>query len=877
MRKIFRHIRNHLKWFVWSVLASLLASILIMPYAVFLVKAFPNYLNNNIAHIVSTVLLAILIAIPTYKRFCNYSNRYKNTTELEKPPLIILDIISVFLAFVFIFSIILYYFQLDRNINLNPALTPYAISIILLTLLIVLYFCTILFLINKIPKKKKESGSNKNEDSSQYHDLPITRSEEDILDRGKFVETLYSQIITYRREEPFIFGVLGKWGEGKTSIRNLLQEKIKEKDNDEFFVINYDPWHYSDKQSILLAFYQQIEDAICEKYIYNDFTKTLNKYVKLISIGTNYSTFKFNLSLDSESLTQTKEKIERYIRKTEKKLLIMIDDIDRLPGEEILDIFKTIRLNADFRNTIYILFFDNTHVKKVLKENEIFDNDYLEKFIQNPINLPPIIPNDILEIISAGIEKIITTNRLIEEGVKDDLLIKFKIFFDNNFVKTIPTIRKAKRFINSLIMTLPPIIQEVNIYDFILMEILRTFYSDIYNDIWKNAEIYIDMSWGRLVNRSSFAHHFKLMQKSEEFSSRVQEHIDTLLENYNDGERETIQSILLELFTKNMNLGLNRNRPVENSEQARILKKVSHPSCFGRYFQYKIEENEIPDSAVEGIISTFNELEPDELKFKTKELLNDIINLKQKTQLLRKFQTFGSKFQHETIINLVRALYENISILGFEESAEDNTIRETIVYFILAIINSNLNSGELTSLVTEIVENIEDLNAMMTFVLSCKKERGAGYHSIYYSIEFDELAKTAICRLEKHYIDEGNNIFNEYPDSDNWQFMLYQWSTDFMRYSKKSNRKVNNYLKKIFTENSTYLASFLYSQKNTDYSRKYPLSYLERLKEAYDLAMLYDLSKKHQKNKQLNAEERKYLKDFIEEYEEMIKEKEAKE
>ena len=41
--------------------------------------------------------------------------------------------------------------------------------------------------------------------------------------------------------------------------------------------------------------------------------------------------------------------------------------------------------------------------------------------------------------------------------------------------------------------------------------------------------------------------------------------------------------------------------------------------------------------------------------------------------------------------------------------------------------------------------------------------------------------------------------------------------------------------------------------------------------------MLYDMSKKHQKNKQLNAEERKYLKDFIEEYEEMIKEKEAKE
>ena len=59
-------------------------------------------------------------------------------------------------------------------------------------------------------------------------DAPIKNSENDKLNRSKFVEILYNSIIHYGKHEKkcLVIGLMGEWGCGKTSIINMVYEKI---------------------------------------------------------------------------------------------------------------------------------------------------------------------------------------------------------------------------------------------------------------------------------------------------------------------------------------------------------------------------------------------------------------------------------------------------------------------------------------------------------------------------------------------------------------------------------------------------------------------------------------------------------------------------
>ena len=56
-------------------------------------------------------------------------------------------------------------------------------------------------------------------------DEPITKDTEDSLKFMAFVKLLQKSI--YNTETPFVYGVLGDWGVGKTSILRLLENELK--------------------------------------------------------------------------------------------------------------------------------------------------------------------------------------------------------------------------------------------------------------------------------------------------------------------------------------------------------------------------------------------------------------------------------------------------------------------------------------------------------------------------------------------------------------------------------------------------------------------------------------------------------------------------
>ena len=75
----------------------------------------------------------------------------------------------------------------------------------------------------------------------------------------------------------------------------------------------------------------------------------------------------------------------------EATVLVIIDDIDRLSSEQIRLNFQLVASVAKFPNTAYLLVFDKEVVVKSLeKVQEVDGEDYLEKVIQMPIQIPDI-------------------------------------------------------------------------------------------------------------------------------------------------------------------------------------------------------------------------------------------------------------------------------------------------------------------------------------------------------------------------------------------------------------------------------------------------------------------------------------------------------
>ena len=94
---------------------------------------------------------------------------------------------------------------------------------------------------------------------------PITREQEDALDRREFVQRLARSLIDQGtgKATGVVVGVTGPWGSGKSSILNLLHLHIR---SDEQYpgavIVRFDPWLVSGRDDLIIQFFSQLTATI---------------------------------------------------------------------------------------------------------------------------------------------------------------------------------------------------------------------------------------------------------------------------------------------------------------------------------------------------------------------------------------------------------------------------------------------------------------------------------------------------------------------------------------------------------------------------------------------------------------------------------------
>lgn len=253
-------------------------------------------------------------------------------------------------------------------------------------------------------------------------DKPIQANSQDLLGRSHFAESIAKAIIDQKGDDSHVIGLYGQWGSGKTSTLNMVSEAIARTDSDKSdapYVIMFSSWGSDSITQLLSRFRTALQDVSylgkAEKSV-KKLTKLLSRYSDLLSDISPRIGFITNiagaLSGKSKSPIDTKNEIGSTLKKLKKKIVVVIDDIDRLPDEQIRNVFQFVSTVADFPNVIYILPFDYSVVASALSGVQGVDGEaYMHKVIQVPLALPDPQPGSLLEILGNEIDTLIDQGR----------------------------------------------------------------------------------------------------------------------------------------------------------------------------------------------------------------------------------------------------------------------------------------------------------------------------------------------------------------------------------------------------------------------------------------------------------------------------------
>lgn len=445
-------------------------------------------------------------------------------------------------------------------------------------------------------------------------DLPITKSEEDALNRSNFAKNLAQAVIRCTFPTSFSIGLYGKWGSGKTSLLNMVIEEI-ENIEESAIILRFNPWLCSDSKQLVTQFFKQLSAAIkLKKPAEEKAWELIDQYADLFEaaemIPVAGNMFKFvgrafakkankQVKNRTDNLQKSKDQIIDRIVKEKIKIIVTIDDIDRLSEKEIIAVFQLIKALADFPNTVYILAFDYRTVVQALGKVQNGDGrEYLEKIIQVPFEIPAPDMDNIYNALFSKINSII--GDVSEEQWDQN---EWTELFEFGMKRYIKSIRSVIRFANVFFLKYGILKEETNLIDLIGLTTLQVFEPYIYSKMI----IYKDVLCG-----NNFSISYVEQQEKE---NEIRDFLNQLIpDDKTVNNKEASSSIIGILFPKIRNiLDMPYGRGRNYVQQELISNnRISIPTCFDRYFSLSLESNAIPTPLIKHLIYDANELELDE-------------------------------------------------------------------------------------------------------------------------------------------------------------------------------------------------------------------------------------------------------------------------
>lgn len=529
-------------------------------------------------------------------------------------------------------------------------------------------------------------------------DRPISGLSEDLLGREAFAKSLANAIGSWAGRDSLVVALNGVWGSGKSSIKNMALDAMKQSGASSPVVVEFNPWQWAGQDRLHEAFFSEIALALdkadrtkagkkrSSKWrFYGAFLKAGSSvlsglstvlpwllmifaalglgswimemnWLRLASAGLLLLCFAggavlkwggtlserlanaiaYYTELHAKSVEEIKADLKGELSRLGRTILVVMDDIDRLSREETRLLIQLVKVNADFPNIVYLLVFQRDIVEKKLESEELSGRDYLEKIVQVPFDTPQADQLKVEKILFSGLDKILEADKKVLQRFDQTRWGNIYIVGLRNFF---PTLRSIYRYLSTFSFHVNLLkgshAFEVNPIDLIALEVLRLFEPAVYSNVASNGILLTQV-------------HDHDDHKDEGVRKGITSIIDLASERHKEGVKEIIRHLFP---TVEWALGGSRFGGGFADGWFHDLR-VCHPDIFPRYFQLAIPERDISQSELDDLVSKTNDREALQAAFqgfKERGLLDVVLN---------RLDSYKERIPIESALSFVSTLFD---------------------------------------------------------------------------------------------------------------------------------------------------------------------------------------------------------------------------
>ncbi|MCU4541199.1 KAP family NTPase [Acinetobacter bereziniae] len=647
-------------------------------------------------------------------------------------------------------------------------------------------------------------------------DRPINSIEEDLLGRAEFSKSLAEAITSWGGEDSLVVALYGNWGDGKSSIKNMVLSFLREKTNKPT-IIEFSPWEWAAQEKITQAFFDEISKSIGKENDSEKYKKLAKKFEKyggylsaseillssassslpilipilasisfISSLFTNYQSItiaitailalyisvvkwgaeilkKIGVHYDGKAndskkaLSEIRAELKEELRSLELPILIVMDDLDRLSTSELRMIFQLIKANTDFSNVIFLLLFQKNIVESKLTDATQSGQEYLEKIIQVPFNIPKAEVSKVHRVLFKKIKIILNSDGSANSKFDNK---RWEEIFYGGLNKYFKNLRDVYRFTSTLKFHFNLLkgrcVFEVNPVDLIAIESIRVFEPKLYHEIYINKGVFT----GYLVS-SSYDNGSEKKRREN-----IIKNIFNKCDVDNDG---VIERILKNLFPNIKSIIGNYYYDYEYQDNWFADGRICHEKNFDQYFQLSLESVEITKSDLEQflVLTAHKEL-----------LINAILDLEKRgllTEFLLQFEIFSKRISIDSAKPYIGALLEASDLVD-ENSSESFTPFSAPVYLynLFYLFLKNLNDKDKRgNIVIENSNGDHGLIIIAQLLLSEEKSRERTGEILLNNNDYNDIKENFIKKL-KHLAYYNSDLF---ISKNTFLFFLYRWKS----------------------------------------------------------------------------------------------------
>jgi hypothetical protein len=481
-------------------------------------------------------------------------------------------------------------------------------------------------------------------------DRPVTRRDDDRLGFSHVVERLAESIMGLPAAAGFVFGIEGRWGSGKSTLIALTTQALKSYGPTAPEIINFCPWLVGERDVLLRSIFTELASAAAKIdpvdaepanastaswWPLNHLARSPHSRLKQRerfkrNIGAQLERFGVVAGglgkvakvadavgiplagraaavlevsggaakeiISSTSISKEKAYLVDALAQLSRRIIVFIDDLDRLEPREAIEVLRLVRAVADFPNIIYVLSYDPVVMAQTLTKAVQIDDGaaYLEKIVQVSFRVPRPEAFDLRRWFETEVYKLF--DQELSSGNESNqvtLARRLAQVIDVYGGRYLETGRDVVRVLNALRLQAIPVRSQIDVADMVWLQLTKIGNSDFYCWVEEYLVEAAAITGGATI---SHAHNKRFAQRLESFLQ-----VDSQGLGYEVFE---LSEILPGIRAKNGKVVLFDDLRGNSREKMKASRRLGSPQHYRYYFAFSMPAGAVTDEQVQAFLMT---------------------------------------------------------------------------------------------------------------------------------------------------------------------------------------------------------------------------------------------------------------------------------